>query len=147
MDDITAQASKLIAAGPAAIWEALTTPRLIKPYFFGADVESSFEPGSPIRFRGEFKGQAYEDKGEILEVQPARRLRMSHWSPLAGTPDAPEHYHVVTWDLQPEGAGTRVTLTQSNLTGGVRPSDIAQRAEFEKNWKKVLDGLEKVVTA
>ena len=50
MDDITAQASKLIAAGPAAIWEALTTPRLIKPYFFGADVESDPSPRNEFAF-------------------------------------------------------------------------------------------------
>ena len=29
--------------------------------------------GSPIRFKGRFKGQAYEDKGEILAVGPGRK--------------------------------------------------------------------------
>jgi hypothetical protein len=44
-----------------------------------------------------------------------------------------------------EGA-TRVTLTQLNLTGGIRDSDIKMRAQFEKTWTAVLDGLEKAVS-
>jgi uncharacterized protein YndB with AHSA1/START domain len=145
MEDITAQASKAIAASPEAIWTALTTPALVKRYFFGAEVDSDFRVGSPIRWRGEFSGKKYEDKGEVLEARPNERLRMSHWSPLEGTPDAPEHCHVVTYDLRPQGERTLVTLSQSNLTGGVRPADREKRQEFEKNWAMVLDGLEKAV--
>jgi uncharacterized protein YndB with AHSA1/START domain len=98
--------------------------------------------------RGEFKGQAYEDKGEILASEPEKRLEFSHWSPMSGEPDVPENYHVVTFDLVPERSGiaTTVSLTQSNLTGGVKPSDRENRADYEKNWSTVLDGLEKAVT-
>ncbi len=145
MPETTAQACKTIAASPDAVWKALVTPEIIKQYFFGADVESDFEVGSPIRFRGEFKGKKYEDKGEVLDVQPGRCLSVSHWSPLSGQPDAPENYHVVTYALEPDGASTRVTLTQANLQGGVKPSDVDQREEFEKNWRMVLDGLDKAV--
>jgi uncharacterized protein YndB with AHSA1/START domain len=147
MTDVTARVSKTIAAPAAAIWQALTTPQTIKHYFFGAEVESDFRVGSPIRFRGEFNGKKYEDKGEVLDVQPQKRLSMSHWSPLSGTADAPQNYHVVTYDLNPQRNATVVTLTQSNLSGGVKPADIEKRQEFEKNWSMVLDGLEKVVIA
>jgi uncharacterized protein YndB with AHSA1/START domain len=145
MPETTAQACKTIAASPDAVWKAITTPEIIKQYFFGADVESDFQVGSPIRFRGEFKGKKYEDKGEVLDVQPGRRLSVSHWSPLSGQPDAPENYHIVTYQLEPDATGTRVTLTQANLKGGVKPSDVDQREEFEKNWRMVLDGLDKAV--
>lgn len=145
MDDVTAQASKLIPAPAPAVWKALTTPAMIKQYFFGADVASDFRVGSPITFRGEFNGRAYEDKGEVLDVQPEKRLRMSHWSELSGKPDAPENYHVVTYDLQPQGQGTRVTLSQGKLQGGVSENDRAHRAEWEKNWAMVLDGLERLL--
>lgn len=145
MTEITAQASRTIAAEPNAIWKALTTPSIIKRYFFGADVESDFKVGSPIRFRGEFQGKPYEDKGEVLDVQPGRRLSMSHWSAMSGQADAPENYHVVTYELEPQGDETLVTLSQSNLLGGVKASDIRQRDEFEKNWRMVLDGLAKAV--
>ena len=64
---------------------------------------------------------------------------------VIGRADRPENYHVVTFDLVPERDGTTVSLTQSNLSGGTKPSDRENRAEYEKNWRSVLDGLAKVV--
>ena len=52
---------------------------------------------------------------------------------------------MVTFDLRSEPQGTLVTLTQSNLTGGVRQSDIEHKADYEKTWSMVLDGLDKAV--
>ena len=48
-------------------------------------------------------------------------------------------------DLQPAGEATKVTITQSNLTGGVRESDESMRERYEKTWRGVLDGLAKTV--
>jgi uncharacterized protein YndB with AHSA1/START domain len=146
MNEATAQVSKTIAASPEDLWFALTSPQELKKYFFGADVESDWKVGHPIHMRGEIQGRRYEDKGEILTAVPEKRLAFSHWSPLSGEPDTPENYHVVTFDLKPERAGTTVSLTQTNLTGGVRPSDREHQADYQKNWSNVLDGLAKVVT-
>src|SRR5438270_3949679 len=116
---VTAQVEKVIHAPTSTVWAALTTPALIKKYFFGADAKSDWKPGSPIRWRGEFRGKRYEDKGEVLVVKPGKELSMSHWSALSGDTDSPENYHVVTYHLEPQGGGhTRVILTQSNLVGG-----------------------------
>ena len=145
MTQATAQVSKTIDAPPDQVWQALTTPKTMGGMFMGSDVTSDFRVGGPIRFKGQFKGKAYEDKGEILAAEPGRQLSFSHYSGMSGAPDAPENYHVVTFDLQPQADGTRVTLTQSNLTGGIRPSDVQHKAEFEKTWAAVLDGLSKAV--
>jgi uncharacterized protein YndB with AHSA1/START domain len=145
MVEPTAQVSKVIQATTAEIWTALTTPELMKTYFLGADVSSDFRLGSPITFRGQFKGKSYQDKGEILAVEPQRRLSFSHFSPLTGQPDVPENHHTVTFDLEGVQGGTKVTVTQANLLGGVKPSDREHRAEFEKNWTSVLEGLKKTV--
>jgi uncharacterized protein YndB with AHSA1/START domain len=143
MEPVTAQVSKHVDAPPSDVWKAITDPKRLKRFFFGAEVESSWEPGDPIRMRGEFKGKAYEDKGEIREAAPGKRLSFSHYSPLSGAPDKPENYHVVTFDLDPDGDGSKVTLSQSNLDGTVKASDKEHRAEYEKNWQGVLDGLAK----
>ena len=145
MRETTAKVCRTVDARPEEVWAAITSPEMVRTFFMGAEVESDFQVGSPIRFRGEFKGKAYEDKGEILEAAPRKRLSFSHFSPLSGAADRPENYHVVTYDLAPEGDRTRVTLTQSNLEGGVKRSDEAHRAEFEKTWASVLEGLSKVV--
>lgn len=143
----TAQVDKVIAASAPDIWTALTTPATLKQFFFCADVVTDWKVGSPIRMKGEFKGKTYEDKGDIVTFDPPRQLSFSHWSAMSGQADTPANYHLVTFDLVPEGAGTKVTLSQANLTGGVTASDIEHRVEYEKNWTSVLDGLARVLMA
>lgn len=93
--------------------------------------------------KGEFNGKAYEDNGEIMTFEPTWQLSFSHWSALSGQPDIPENYHLISFDLVPDGWAT---LSQANLVGGVTASDKEHRAEYEKNWALVLDGLSKVAT-
>ena len=140
----TAQVDKLIAASAPKIWAALTTPAALKQFFFGADVVTNWKVGSPIRMTGEFKGKACEDKGDIVTFEPPQQLSFSHWRALSGQADTPANYHLVTFDLMPEGAATQVTLSQANLTGGVTAAGIAHRADYEKSRAPVLDGLAKV---
>lgn len=144
MNETTAQVEKTIHASDHKVWAALTTPVTLKKFFFGADVETDWEVGSPILMKGEFKGKKYEDKGGVIALEPRRLLSFSHWSAMSGSKDAPENYHVVTFRLAPHGKDTQVTLTQSNLIGGATASDIEHRAEYEKNWTSVLDGLAKL---
>jgi uncharacterized protein YndB with AHSA1/START domain len=145
MAEATAQVSRTLDARPDEVWKALTTPEIIKTYFFGADVESDWKVGSPVKIKGEMKGKAYEDKGEVRSFDPGHRLAFSHFSPSTGEADRPENYHLVSYELEPDGERTRVTLTQSNLIGGIRDSDVKHRAEYERNWAMVLDGLEKAL--
>jgi uncharacterized protein YndB with AHSA1/START domain len=137
--DLVAQVSTAIRAPLARVWQALVDPDLIKQYMFGTTVASTWKKGAPITWTGEWKGKPYQDKGTILEITPEQRLQYTHFSPLAGVPDAPENYHTVTIDLVPEGDDVRVTLTQDN-----NPSPEA-REHSEKNWTGMLDGLKKLL--
>ena len=145
MDETIAQVSSEMHDPPHDVWKALTTPSLLKRYFMGADVESEFKVGSPITFRGTFKGKSYQDKGEVKQATLDKRLEFSHFSPLSGQPDQPDNYHLITIELSPNEGATKVTLTQSNLGGVAKASDAKMRAEFEKNWAGVLAGLKQVV--
>jgi uncharacterized protein YndB with AHSA1/START domain len=137
ISNLIARCSITIAAPPERVWQALVTPSAIKQYMFGANVESDWKEGSPIVWKGEWQGRKYEDKGVIRQVKPGRALQYTHFSPLAGQPDRPEHYHMVTIQLSPEGERTRVSLTQDN-----NPTDEA-RSHSEKNWGMMLEGLKK----
>jgi uncharacterized protein YndB with AHSA1/START domain len=140
----TAGVERVVHASAAKIWMALTSQASLKQFFFGAEVLTDWKVGSPIRMKGEFNGKPYEDKGEIIAFEPQTRLSFSHWSAMSGAADTPENYHIVSFDLAPDGEGTKVILTQANLVGGVTAADMAHRAEYEKNWSSVLDGLEKI---
>jgi uncharacterized protein YndB with AHSA1/START domain len=96
--------------------------------------------GCPIAWTGEWQSRAYEDKGIILQIIRERLLEFSHFSPLDGTADLPENYHIVTVHLSSDGAQqTRVSLHQdNNLTDTAR-----ERAEA--NWSLMLAGLKDFV--
>ncbi|MEV0273765.1 SRPBCC family protein [Hamadaea sp. NPDC050747] len=111
---LIATSSVSIPADPTAVWDALTDPATVSQAFFGADVTTDWEPGSPIRFDGDWQGREFHDHGEILDAEPGQYLRFTHFSPLSGLPDEPDNYHVVTFDLVPVGDETAVTITQTN---------------------------------
>ena len=141
MNEVTAEATVDIDAPREDVWRSLTDPEKIREYYLGAEVETDWQVGSPITFKGEWNGKSFEDKGEILVFEPERELAYSHWSPMGGKADAPENYHVVQATLDERDGKTRVTLQQSNLEGGATEEDRANRAEFEKNWRQMLEGL------
>ena len=137
--NFVAQVQRDIAAPKARVWEALVDAEAIERYMFGTHVASDWKKGSPITWKGEYKGKKYEDKGKVLDIEPGRRLRYSHYSPIAGLPDKPENYHHVTIELQADGPLTHVTLSQDNN------ADEKAKAHSEKNWSMMLDGLKHYV--
>ncbi len=139
MQDHVAHASVRIHASAHEVWGALTRPELIEKYFFGTKVETDWKPGSPVVFRGSFKGKSYQDKGKVLEVVPNQRLVHTYWSSMAGEPDRPENYKTVAYELKPEADGTLLTLTQD------RNASEEAREHSEHNWQQVLQGLKDVV--
>jgi uncharacterized protein YndB with AHSA1/START domain len=134
-----ATAETEIDASPSRVWTALTEPDQIKKYTFGSEVETDWQPGSPIVWKGEYEGKQYEDKGEIVEIEPERRLKVTHFSPLSGQEDAPENYHTLLYELEEHDGKTRVSLSQDS-----NPSEEA--AEHSRaNWEQMLAGLKQVV--
>jgi uncharacterized protein YndB with AHSA1/START domain len=92
----------------------LTDPEQIRKFMFGAEVHTDWQPGSPITWQGVYEGKEYEDKGEILEIEIGRLLKVSHYSPLSGQPDVPENYHTLTYELDDRGTSTHLSLSQDN---------------------------------
>ena len=129
MSEITASASIIVDSPKQRVWKALTEPDLVSQYFMGATVKTDWQVGHPITFSGTWKDKPFEDKGEILSFEPEREMSYSHWSPLSGSDDVPDNYHVVRITLADADRGTLVTLDQSNLNGGVTGADRTNRAD------------------
>jgi len=79
MANYLATAETDIDAAPARVWEMLTDPESLKQLWFGAEVKTDWQQGSAITWSGDWEGKPYEDKGEILEVDPGRLLKLTHW--------------------------------------------------------------------
>ena len=137
--DLVAEAKVSVEAAPKLVWQALTTPSMIKKYFFGSDIVTDWKVGSPMLYRGESQGNTFEDKGTVLEVELERSLVVTHWSPLSGTEDSPENYHTVRYELRRDGSTTSVTIRQDNNASEEEVRDS------EKNWAAVLEGLKNLL--
>ena len=134
-----AKATTWIDAPKSKVWEALTKPELIQQYLFGTQVTTDWQVGSPIIYKGVWEGKAYEDKGKILEIEPGKLLASTYWSPLSGSPDLPENYQTVRYELFPEDEGSRLTVTQDNIAS----QEAADR--YGQNWKMVFEEMKKLL--
>ena len=136
---LIANAQTLVDASVDKVWEAFTNPEIIKKYMFGTTVSSDWKNGSDITWKGEWKGKAYEDKGEIIQIKPKTYLQYTHFSRLTGEPDIPENYHTVTIKLTPKNGSTIVLLSQDNN----KTEDARQHSE--DNWTMMLTELKKLM--
>ena len=128
-----------INASADAVWQALTDPALVKQYLHGTEMSTDWKVGSPIYWRGEWKGKSYEDKGKVLAVEPQRLIRYTHWSPLGGAEDKPENYHTVTYELDGDDGTTTLTLRQDN-----NPTQEDADKMAKDSWGPVLESLKEI---
>ena len=127
-----------IAAPPETVWDVLTDPGPNPEIMFGARIDTTWRVGDRITWSGEWEGKAYEDHGEILEIEPGNILRVTHFSPLTGQDDVPENYHELEYRLTPINSGTHLALSQNN-------NPTAEAAEHSAaNWRMMLDGVASV---
>jgi uncharacterized protein YndB with AHSA1/START domain len=138
-ENFVAEKQVTVKASADTVWKALTDPALVQQYMYGTNLETSWEVGSPIRWKGEWHGKPYEDKGTVLAVEPKKLLTVTHWSPMDGSEDKPENYHTLTYELDERGNDTVLTLKQDN-----NPSQEAADVMADQNWGPVLEGLRAV---
>jgi len=139
MTDLTTRHTIAIAAPVDQVWRAMTTPELIKQWFFGVDTETDWQVGSSLVHRGTYQGRPYEDKGEIIRFEPPQLLEHSHWSAVSGTPDEPANYQQVTWTLADRGGTTELTISEANL-----PSEAAKNVS-DQSWPMVMNSLKELL--
>ncbi|HXR58596.1 MAG TPA: SRPBCC family protein [Burkholderiales bacterium] len=125
-----------IRATPEKLWEALTTPEIIKRYRFGMSVESEWKAGAPWRM---YADGSLTDSGEILESVSPRRLVMSwlnEWKPEF---KAEGHARCV-FEIVPAGAAVKLTLTHS-----IERSDSRFIGAAAEGWPRVISNLKSLL--
>jgi uncharacterized protein YndB with AHSA1/START domain len=130
-----ANVTTIIHAPIDRVWKALVDPEEIAQYMMGARVVTDWTDGSPIRWKGEWKGKAFEDVGRVLKVREPDMLSYTHKS--GATEDAEEH--VIIIELKEVGGVTHLRLTQDNN------ATEEAREHSEANWTQMLDTLKKML--
>jgi uncharacterized protein YndB with AHSA1/START domain len=138
--DLKLEISEKFDSFVAEVWDALTDKESVKKYFFGTELNTDWKVGSPIIFRGNWEGQSYEDKGKILEAEKEKLIKYTYLSSFSGLPDLKEKYSTITYQLQPEGQGTMLTVVRQGFR------DEKAHNDSKEGWRIVLKNLKKLLS-
>ncbi len=118
---------------PERLWEAIIDPEIRAKYNFGAAmVVAELKPGAHYEMTAP-KADAILGEGEILEVDPPRRLVHTMAAYFSEEAKA-EGTSRVTWEIEPIGDSCRLTLTHDQLREGAN-------SQLFGGWPMVLSGL------
>ena len=111
-----------IKATPEAIWEAINNPEFTRMYFHGAQVETTGDAGSPMRYYSPDRSSLWGDD-TILESDRPRRLVVT-WRALYDAELAAEEPSRVTWEIEPqEGGFSKLTVTHDQLEASPKTAE------------------------
>jgi uncharacterized protein YndB with AHSA1/START domain len=128
-----------INASISMTWDALTNPDLIKQYFLGTNLITTWEIGSPIIFSGEWEGKPYEDKGVILDYQFEKLLKYNYWSNFSGTEDIPENYADISYQLSDNKGVTILVITQTGF------KNLEAVEHSRTNWISIMNEIKEMI--
>jgi uncharacterized protein YndB with AHSA1/START domain/DNA-binding transcriptional ArsR family regulator len=128
-----------IKATPERVWEAITQPEFTAKYFYGAQVETTGEAGTPIRYYSPDRSELWGDE-MILESERPRRLVVG-WRSLYDPELAAEQRSRVTWEIeQQDGGVVRLTVIHDQLEGAPKTAQ-----SVSGGWMFIISGLKTVV--
>jgi uncharacterized protein YndB with AHSA1/START domain len=96
-----------IKTTPERLWEALTTPNLMKLYWIGMDTETDWKLGSAWTMK--FPDGSVADTGEIVEFSQKQRIAIkwrNEWKPELKN----EGFSLCTFELEPADGVIKLTV-------------------------------------
>ncbi len=120
------------------VWDALTNPAMVNKYFYGSQLETTWEVGTEILWTGEFDGKPYLDKGTVLEFIPNQQLSFSYLSNWSGMEDKPDNYLKIDYKVIALNNETELRITQTNY-------DEEKLKHSEESWANVIDMLKNLI--
>jgi uncharacterized protein YndB with AHSA1/START domain len=126
-----------IRTTPESLWKALTSPDVMKQYWFGMHQETDWKAGSPWRLV--FSDGRVADAGEIVQSDPPKRLVIK-WRNEFKPELKAEGYSRCTYELEPTGNAVKLTITH-----------VMDRAESKfiaavsGGWPKILSNIKSLL--
>ena len=122
-------------ASPERVFDAWTDPNVASGWLFTGPNSESHRTEIDLRVGGRWEiadrrgGVDYRAIGEYLEIDRPRRLKFTF-----GMPQFSETFTTVTVEIEADGVGARMTLTQSGL-------QAEAVVALEEGWGHMFDSL------
>jgi uncharacterized protein YndB with AHSA1/START domain len=122
--------TRIFAAPIQRVWDALTTPEAMAQWYFAVP-EFRAVVGCQFGFTVEHEGNVFVHECRVTEVAPPKRL--------AYTWRYPDHEgdSLVTFELEPEGNQTKLTLCHTGLDTFPKTPQFA-RNNFLNGWTSLI---------
>lgn len=122
----------IYAAPVHRVWRAITERDLMAQWYFDLE-EFRAEPGFHFEFLAGDEKKKYLHICEVREVITDRKISYS-WC-YEGDPG----YTLVSFDITPEGEGTRLVLTHSGTESFDPANPALARENFVLGWKQIIE--------
>ncbi len=129
MPDLKHRYEIYIRTSPEDLWNALTNGDVTPLYYYGAQLETSLEPGTPFLYRHHADKSVTMISGEVVECVPMKRL-IHTFDFMKG--DGPS---TVTYEIEPMGDVCKLTLVH------VFEEENKTFSDVQSGWNPILSGL------
>jgi uncharacterized protein YndB with AHSA1/START domain len=126
-----------IRTTPEKLWSALTSPDLMKQYWFGMHQDSEWKPGASWRLV--FPDGRTADAGEVTEIDPPRRLAIK-WRNDFRPELKEEGYSRCIMELEPVDGAVKLTITH-----GIDRADSKLIGAVSGGWPQILSNLKSLL--
>ena len=121
---------RLLAAPVEKVWKAITDREQMKQWYFNIEGFKP-EPGFEFTFVGENEGRTFVHLCKITEAIPNKKL--GHTWRYKGV----EGMSHLSFELFPEGDGTRIRLTHEGLETFPQNQDF-RKENFVAGWTEII---------
>jgi uncharacterized protein YndB with AHSA1/START domain len=126
-----------IRTTPEKLWQALTTPEFSRQFFFGTTQESGWKKGASWRLM--IPDGRVADSGEVLEIEPPRRLVLKWRNELMPELRA-EGYSRMTYEIVKHGASVKLTVFHEMDKPGSKFIE-----SVSEGWPPILSSLKSLL--
>jgi uncharacterized protein YndB with AHSA1/START domain len=110
------------------VWEEITKTGRVQRALYNTVLETELRPGARLRYYSPDRKRVFI-VGDVIDVDPPRRFSHTYWFTMwkGGGPT------LVTWELEDESGGCRVTVTHSGWT-----EDHEAAEKTGAGWREIL---------
>ena len=126
-----------IRTTPEKLWSALTDANQMKDFWFGMQIISDWKRGAGWQML--FPDGRVADTGEILELDPPRRIQLK-WRNEFRPELKAEGFALCTIELEPYGDAVRLAITHT-----IELADSKFIQAVSGGWPKVLSNLKSML--
>jgi uncharacterized protein YndB with AHSA1/START domain len=126
-----------IRTTPEKLWQALTEPEFTRRYWMATWQECEWKPGASWRIV--VPGGRVADSGEILEIQPGRRLVLS-WRHELNPGMRAEGYSRLTYEMEKQGESVELAVIHQMDKPGSKFIEAVS-----DGWPRILASLKSLL--